>query len=358
MVHHWLPIYCLLNLISIVSAGQTVFEKNLVVTKVSFNDILQHHNQYDTLHKHIKNFRGGPTLAYVTPWNSHGYDVVKMFKGKFDYVSPVWYNVQRRGRREYVLKGGHDVDKGWMEQVRGTDNSRIMGRIVPRFLFDSWTQEDLTALIQDEGETEAIVSIIAKECEVHGFDGLVLEALVPTLLRHTIKALADRLHEQGRELVLVIPPKREGGGGLRELVADYGQFVDLFSLMTYDYSGSVPGPNSPIDWVEENLDDLSVNPHKLLLGINLYGMDYGGSQPTPVIGKTVLELLTRHRPKVKWSADHEEHSFEYTEGGARHQVWYPSLKSLESRLELAEEYDVGVALWEVGQGLDYFYELL
>ena len=34
--------------------------------------------------------------AFFSQWNSHGYDVAKIFSPKFTYVSPVWLQVKRR----------------------------------------------------------------------------------------------------------------------------------------------------------------------------------------------------------------------------------------------------------------------
>jgi chitinase domain-containing protein 1 len=77
-----------------------------------------------------KSFRG-PVLGYVTPWNSHGYDIAKNFGGKFSLVSPVWLQVTVSSNEDYLIGGAHDVDKGWMADVRNKG-----AKIVPRLLFE------------------------------------------------------------------------------------------------------------------------------------------------------------------------------------------------------------------------------
>jgi spore germination protein YaaH len=41
-----------------------------------------------------------------------------------------------------------------------------------------------------------------------------------------------------------------------------------------------------------------------------------------------------------------------------HKVYYPTPRSLEMRLELAAKEATGVAIWELGQGYERFFDLL
>ena len=63
----------------------------------------------------------GLSLGYVTPWNSHGYDVAKKFK-KFNVISPVWLQIKRKPRGKYIVEGCHDIDQGWVNDVRSLNH--------------------------------------------------------------------------------------------------------------------------------------------------------------------------------------------------------------------------------------------
>lgn len=46
------------------------------------------------------------------------------------------------------------------------------------------------------------------------------------------------------------------------------------------------------------------------------------------------------------------------EGGMRHIVYYPTPASLAARVQLAAKLGVGLSIWELGQGIDIFMDLL
>lgn len=54
----------------------------------------------------------GSLASVLCQWNSHGYDVTKIFGAKFTQISPVWLQLKRHGREMFEVTGLHDVDQG------------------------------------------------------------------------------------------------------------------------------------------------------------------------------------------------------------------------------------------------------
>ncbi|OQR90860.1 chitinase domain-containing protein 1 [Achlya hypogyna] len=316
----------------------SVFDRGLVTASPTASSILKHANHFDG-NTAIKRF-SGETLGYVTPWNKHGYDTAKIFRKKFTYIAPVWYQIRHDAAKTPTLTGGHDVDSKWIDQVRGSDGDGP--KIVPRFMFE------MTSLTQRE--VTQIVKLLAQEVASHGYDGLTLEIPIVEITVPFLQALGKALHK-ARRLLLVVLPTSQRDGRLSvdgTFVTQLMPFVDRFSVNAYDYSSA--GPNAPLPWLQATLRQLQP-PSKFLMGLAFYGYDTNEA----VIGPQYLELLSQHSPEIEWDAHAHECVFAYA---GRRRVYYPCLRSVHERLEYFSGMGAGAAIWEIGQGLDYFFDLL
>ena len=152
------------------------------------------------------------------------------------------------------------------------------------------------------------------------------------------------------------------------LLLSLAPHVHRFSLMTYDYGRTSSGaPISPLGWMEETVRSFVVEggrkervrlmKGKMLLGLPWYGYVGGQAMVGHEFESKVLERPEKVR-RFEWEEESQELVFSLGgEGGREEEVGgtYPTPAFFWRRFELVEEMGMaGVAVWEVGQGLECF----
>lgn len=220
---------------------------------------------------HRQKVFNGSTLAYVTPWNSDGYDIAKKFGGKFDLISPVWFQIAESDiKDQYKIQGDHDIDPQWIKEIINWNSERnndtLVPKIVPRFQLMVETKSGIENLIKSSSCRSNLINTIMLNINFKHimvkFDGIVFECANSLFLQELIFELTVALHKQRLIMILVLPPP--SSLIIPEIDAQvivgqfikYIQYVDFVSLMTYDYSirsNSASGPNAPIEWMKSEV---------------------------------------------------------------------------------------------------------
>lgn len=175
---------------------------------------------------------------------------------------------------------------------------------------------------------------------------------------------AAALKSAGLDLILVIPPHRDhmndlfSADNFNELYSS----VTAFSLMTYDFSTiERPGANAPLHWIKNAVEHICPKKgrrrQKILLGLNMYGYDYQPQGGGTIMFREYLEFLKLYKGRLLHDEHDKENYFEIRTDTGRHVIFYPTLYSIQERIKLATELGTGLSIWELGQGLDYFYDL-
>ncbi|KNB45706.1 chitinase domain-containing protein 1 [Blastocystis sp. subtype 4] len=315
---------------------QSVVKRGLVSDIVTQASILSENNRYfqDTKFKASGDI---PVLGFVTPWNGHGYDIVKTFYNKFTHISPCWFQIRRNSAGSIYVAGDQDVDQDWIQSIKSkcVDHCPL---IVPRYV---WEAEKF-----EWNDLSSLSSVIADSLNQYQFDGFVFELGFADSILPILYDLRETIEE--KEMILVVHPQSLSVMKQNVMfMTQLNDLVDYVILMTYDYSvhQGRSGPNAPIE----------ISFQHVLLGIPFYGYDSSEA----VTGTQYIDVLKKYSVTIKYNAKAKEHVTKYLDKESKlHSIYYPSLQFIQERINLAKQLQCGISIWELGQGLDYFYDLL
>ncbi|XP_058808420.1 chitinase domain-containing protein 1 [Phymastichus coffea] len=188
------------------------YQRHLVKTTPKVSDILRESGLYGKDTKY-RNFVAGDVLGYITPWNGEGYEQAKRFHGKFDMVSPVWFTINSKSPFKIPT---HDIQKSWLHDMRADDNDNHTVKVLPRIIFDGWSNDDIIELFSNIKKRDKLISTLVDLAENYSFDGYVMEiwnqfifvGAKKNVVTNLIIALADGLRKKGFYTILAVPPWR------------------------------------------------------------------------------------------------------------------------------------------------------
>ena len=177
-----------------------------------------------------------------------------------------------------------------------------------------------------------------------------------------LELAAQYMRDNGLFLNVDLAPKTSGEqSGLLYEAHNYpaiGAIADSVHVMTYEwgYTYGPPMAVAPLNSVRYVIGYAvtEIPPEHILMGIPNYGYDWtlpyeqGVSKAENIGNQTAILRASSFGAEIQWNELAQSPYFNYTQYGRRHIVWFEDVRSVQSKLALADEFGLmGVAYWNL-----------
>lgn len=276
-------------------------------------------------------------------------------------AAPWWYAPTPDGDVVEQHTPYTDTGERTVERIRAT-GVRLMPAIA-NHRDGRWDFEVVPRLIADADTRRRHVDALVALVEERDYDGITIDyELLGADDRNNftafVTALGDALHAADRRLAVALHAQdSDAGAGPHNQAQDYaaiGAAADEIHLMTYDqhYDESEPGPVAPLPWVVDVVAYAKrlIPSEKLILGIGLFGYDWGGGEIADDLQLTQVQqriAMTGVQPRFDPVAASPR--LRYRRDGIEHEIWYENARSVAAKLALVERESLGGAFfWRLG----------
>ncbi len=277
----------------------------------------------------------------------------------------------------YQLKADGSVRPIGVDQSSITSFAHSKGvKVVPMIQNDS-TKDDFNKLFSDPVKVKSMLDAIESQVVAYNYDGFQIDfedlnlASEP-LLTNFIHGLNDRLKPRGKLTTMAVVSRVSSLPTSQFSAAynyhDLAPFLDLVTVMTYDYSWSAgqPGPVAPVDWQERvmNYAVPQFGAAKILLGIPFYGYDWNLTkrQTDPTFRASssdfnnTLQLQKDNNGSFGYDNVAQEPYLDYSKNGEAHKLWFENARSLQAKFDMMKRLQLrGFASWRLGhEGAEFW----
>lgn len=224
-------------------------------------------------------------------------------------------------------------------------------------------------ILTNESVQETLITNIINNLRNKNYSGLDVdfEYIYPENredYNNFLRKLNRRLKPLGYSLTTALAPKIAADQqGLLYEAHDYpvhGALADHVILMTYEwgYTFGPPMAVAPINEVRRVLDyAVSAIPRqKIFMGIPNYGYNWvlpyvEGSRASTVSNVGAVDLARREGAQIQYDMKAQAPFFNYyDDNGKEHVVWFDDARSIEAKMRLLNQYNLGGAsYWTIGR---------
>lgn len=305
------------------------------------------------------------TGRYIAAWLPNSFDETnrRSFEANadiLDEISPFWYATNTRGD----LRHGYDARDKELVDLAHANNVLV----IPSVHNIVNGGDPVPALLRNPQARRRHVQLIVDEVVAQNYDGFDIDyESMASSMREPYSAfiieLADALHAQNKLLTVAVHAKTCdfcGLGGFQDWTV-VGKYADRMRIMTYDMSwkGGSPGPVAPVYWVNDVAEYARsiVDPAKVIIGVPFYGYDWrqGGGDAKAYNWQDFDAIIQAYgAEKVLVETDSrgrvvQENRITYTLRGTRRVAYFATKSSLDAKITLVQNLDLGgIAIWRLG----------
>jgi spore germination protein YaaH len=291
------------------------------------------------------------SVWYPSSEDPGGADSIKANLDLIDMINPFWYT---------PLPDGTLAAQPGAEDAEQLTEWREAGLVILPSIFSS-----LWGMLETDQTRAFHIQEIVDLVERMDYDGIDIdyEAFAQSTrddFSTFIEELSVELHARGHLLSIAVHAKTDDAGSWEGAAAQDWQrlapAVDVFTVMTYDYTASdkPPGPIAPPEWVTDvltyaaSVTDLS----KVRMGLHFYGYSWMRGQPpaAPITWASAQRLINSFTPEV--IREDDEARFDLDVRGLPDQtIYFADARTITRRLsDVYEQFPAlgGIAIWGLG----------
>jgi spore germination protein YaaH len=295
---------------------------------------------------------GYRTASWMALYHSESLSSTQTNASRLVESNPVWYQFSSDGT---IVKMTGAEDPTWRAAMTGTEVLPTVQNLVNGGFDRNLAVEVLSTAENRERHAESIFQVVMAQA----YDGIDIDyERLPHSSRDEfvlfLNVLAGKLHSNGKKLSVAVYGKtsdsttRDGAGG--HDYAGIGQAADYVKLMVYpySYSGVLPGPICPLDWLDNVLTyaKSAIAPSKIVVGLPWYGKDWVGTTAQSILYDDYVALINTYNPTITRDGNGEA-TFTYND----HTVYFPDAYAYNKKVDLIVQSHPevgGVTSWATG----------